>query len=85
MLKSEQASVHLLLTSRPEQDIESGIREFAGKDKVVLIQSSTISNDIRAYIGARVKSEDNDLKRWQTRPAVQDEIEIRLMEKADGM
>lgn len=85
VLKSEQASVHLLLTSRPEQDIKSRIREFADKDKVVLIQSSAVSDDIRAYISTRVKREDSRLKRWQSRPAVQDEIEIRLMEKADGM
>jgi hypothetical protein len=85
VLKSEQASVHLLLTSRPEQDIESGIREFVDKDKVVLIQGSDVSDDIRAYIRTRVKREDSGLKRWQTHPAVQNEIEIRLMEKADGM
>jgi Cdc6-like AAA superfamily ATPase len=84
VLNSEQRSVHLLVTSRPEQDIESGIIEFAHNDNIVPIQSSLISDDIRAYIRTRVRK-DNGLKRWRLHPEVQNEIETRLMEKADGM
>ena len=84
VLNSEQRSVHLLVTSRPEQDIESGIMEFAHNDNIVPIQSSLISDDIRAYIRTRVRK-DNGLKRWRLHPEVQNEIETQLMEKADGM
>jgi hypothetical protein len=84
VLQSEQRNVHLLITSRPEQDIESGIMEFAHNDDIVPIQSSLISDDIRAYIRTRVR-EDNGLKRWRLQPEVQNKIETRLMEKADGM
>lgn len=84
VLNSEQRNVHLLMTSRPEQDIEFGIREFAHNDDIVSIQSSLITDDIRAYVRTRVR-EDNGLKRWRSQPEVQNEIETRLMEKADGM
>lgn len=81
---SEQRNVHLLVTSRPEQDIESKIMEFAHTDDVVPIQSNLITNDIRTYVRARVR-EDNGLKRWRSQPEVQNEIKTRLMEKVDGM
>jgi Cdc6-like AAA superfamily ATPase len=84
VLNSEQRSVHLLVTSRPEQDIKSGIMEFAHNDDIVPIQSSLINDDIRAYIRTRVRK-DNGLKRWRLHPEVQNEIETRLMEKANGM
>jgi hypothetical protein len=84
VLNSERGNVHLLVTSRPEQDIESEIMEFAHIDDVVPIQSSLITNDIRAYVRTRVR-EDNGLKRWRSQPEVQNEIETRLMEKTDGM
>lgn len=84
VLNSEQRNVHLLITSRPEQDIKSKIMEFARIGDVVHIQSSLITNDIRAYIRTRVR-DDNGLKRWRSQPEVQNEIETRLVEKADGM
>ena len=84
ILNSEQRNVHLLVTSRPEQDIEVGIMEFAHNDDIVPIQSSLITDDISAYVRTRVR-DDNGLKRWRTQPKVQNEIETRLIEKADGM
>jgi Cdc6-like AAA superfamily ATPase len=84
VFNSEQRNVHVLVTSRPEQDIESGLMKFAHNDDIVPIQSSLISNDILAYIRTRV-SEDEGLKRWRNRPDVQNEIKTQLMEKANGM
>jgi hypothetical protein len=84
ILSSEQRNVHLLVTSRPEQDIESEISDWAQKDDAVPIQSDVIADDIRAYVHTRVR-EDKDLKRWRSRPDVQHEIESRILEKADGM
>jgi hypothetical protein len=84
VLDSEQRNVHLLVTSRPEQDIKFGIRKFAHNDDIMPIQSSLIINDIRAYVHARVR-EENGLKRWQSQPEVQNEIETQLMKKVDGM
>ena len=84
ILNSEQRNVHLLVTSRPEQDIKSRISEFASNGDMLRIQSDLISEDIRAYVRARIR-EDEGLKRWRNRPDVQDEIETRLVEKVDGM
>jgi hypothetical protein len=85
VLNSEQRNVHLLVTSRPEQDIEVGIMEFAHNDDIVPIQSSLITDDISAYVHTRVTDDKGGLKRWGSEPEVQNEIETRLMEKADGM
>lgn len=84
ILDTEQRNVHLLATSRPEQDIESEMTEFLQKDDIIAIKSGLISDDIRAYIHARVR-EDSGLKRWRSYAEVQNEIELRLLEKADGM
>jgi hypothetical protein len=72
------------VTSRPEPDIKSEVSEWARDDDIVPIQSDLITDDIRAYVHTRIR-EDNGLKRWRSQPEVQDEIETRLMEKADGM
>ncbi|RYP75133.1 hypothetical protein DL771_002594 [Monosporascus sp. 5C6A] len=83
LLNSEQRNVHLLVTSRPEQDIKLGLSDLA-HNNTVPIQSGLIGDDIRGYIRARVR-EGDDLKRWRSHPDIQDEIETRLMQKANGM
>jgi hypothetical protein len=84
LLKSKQRNVHLLVTSRPEQDIKSEVSELAHNDDIVSLQSDLIADDIQAYIHTRVRR-GNGLKRWRSNPEVQDEIETRLMKQADGM
>jgi len=84
ILASEGRNVHLLVTSRQEQDIESSLSEFTCKDDMIPIQNNLTGGDIRAYIHARIR-EDEAFKRWGTRPDIQDEIETRLSKKADGM
>ncbi|KAI9758827.1 MAG: hypothetical protein M1840_003744 [Geoglossum simile] len=84
LLASEQRNVHLLVTSRPEQDIKSEVSELAHNDNIVTLQSDLIADDISAYVHTRVRR-GNGLKRWRSQPEVQDEIETRLMKQADGM
>ena len=72
------------MTGRPEQDIKSGLSEFVYNGNTVPIQGDLITNDIRAYVRKRVR-EDERFKRWQDRSDVRDEMETRLMEKANGM
>ena len=84
LLESEQRNVHLLVTSRPEQDITLRLSGLTHNDDIVPIQSDLISDDIRAYIRKRV-TQDEGLERWRSQPDVQNEIEITLMEKANGM
>ncbi|KAK7545178.1 uncharacterized protein J3D65DRAFT_664368 [Phyllosticta citribraziliensis] len=79
-----QANVHLLVTSRPEHDIQTFIERHAQQQVVIRIQSELITDDIRAYVRGRVRQHDG-LRRWWSRPRIQDEIETALLQKADGM
>jgi hypothetical protein len=82
---SNKRNVHLLVTSRPEQDISSGLSEIAPEwEAVVPIQSDLVKDDIETYVRAKVRYGDG-LKRWRYRPDVQDKIESRLITKANGM
>ena len=84
LLQLDKRNVHLLMTSRPEQHIESEIMQWAGSNDVVPIEGDGVAEDIRAYVHTRIR-QDKHLKRWRSRPDVQDEIEVRLMKEAAGM
>lgn len=75
---------HLLVTSRPEQDIESAIKDHTNEQEIIPIKSDLIEYDIRNYVHARIR-EDVDLRRWKSRPNIQSEIETTLLMKANGM
>ncbi|KAI1382401.1 hypothetical protein F4677DRAFT_25067 [Hypoxylon crocopeplum] len=85
-LQGTQTNVHILVTSRPEEDIKAAIRKWAqNQDKfMVPLQGSWMGEDIRNFIRARVR-ESEGLSRWRTRPKVQEEIENTLTKKANGM
>jgi hypothetical protein len=84
-LNSNQRNVHLLITSRPEQDISSGLNEIVPEgEAMVPIQSDLVKDDIETYVNATVRHGDG-LKRWRYRPDVQDEIVSHLITKANGM
>lgn len=84
-LNSSQINIHLIVTSRPEQDIEASIKSWARDQDIIPIQSDLVREDISAYVHARVREHGTLSKRWCTRPNMQDEIEIALTEKANGM
>ncbi|OKP14623.1 hypothetical protein PENSUB_12571 [Penicillium subrubescens] len=73
-----------MIISRPEEDINSEIREWASDDNIIAIESSHIHDDIRSYVHGKVRN-DSGFKRWRSRPDVQEEIETRLLDKADGI
>ncbi|KAI0864284.1 hypothetical protein F4860DRAFT_465757 [Xylaria cubensis] len=83
-LWNSQMNIHLLITSRPEQDIKEAIESCPCNKTIVPIQNDLVGEDIRAYIHTRVR-EHQGLKRWQSHPEVQKEIESQLIEKAGGM
>ena len=84
LLDFHQMNVHLIVTSRPEQDIRAALEKWTHSRLIIPIQSELVADDIRSYINAAVKHHD-DLSRWRLRPNVQDEIEVALTKKADGM
>ena len=75
---------HILVTSRPDQDIESAIKHHIHEQDIIPIQSDLIEGDIRSYVHVRVRK-DKRLNRWQSRPDIQTEIETTLLKKANGM
>lgn len=77
-------SLHILATSRRENDIEEALNLLVGDQEKISIQSAVVNNDIRAYLHSRIHT-DRGLRRWQRHPKVQQEIEEKLMEKVDGM
>ncbi|PSN59256.1 hypothetical protein BS50DRAFT_641131 [Corynespora cassiicola Philippines] len=80
----EQKNVHFLVTSRPEQDIQSEMDHLISEKNRIAIQSDLVNADILAYIHAKVRKGEG-LKRWRSRQDVQREIEEKLAQKADGM
>ncbi|KAF2678771.1 hypothetical protein K458DRAFT_435608 [Lentithecium fluviatile CBS 122367] len=84
LVKLEQKNVHCLVTSRPEQDIQSEMSNLVSEKNRISIQSDLVNDDILAYICARVR-EGEGLKRWRDREDVQKEIEEELAHKANGM
>jgi SpoVK/Ycf46/Vps4 family AAA+-type ATPase len=84
LLDSELKNVHLLVTSRLERDIQMALEVRMCKECIISIQSNLVTDDIRAYIYAKVRKEDG-LQRWRGLPEVQNEIENQLVAKANGM
>jgi nucleoside phosphorylase len=82
LLNSKKRNVHLLATSRREDDIESQVEKFAQKD-MISIQSSVVAKDIQAYIHARL--EKDEFQELRNKPEVRNEIKTRLIQKANGM
>ncbi|KAK8113552.1 hypothetical protein PG984_014078 [Apiospora sp. TS-2023a] len=80
-LRHAGLNIHLLVTSRPEQDIKAAIEKFKYAPQIINLQSDLVKNDINAYIRTRTR----EMERWKTHPGVQREIEVALIEKADGM
>ena len=77
------SKLHMLATSRKEIDIEESM-ESLGPMRKICIQSKLIDHDIRSYIQEQLRI-STKLKRWRSNTTMQREIEISLMEKADGM
>ena len=94
LLNSEHESVHLLATSRKEEDIESEFRQWLfpesdfkcrlSPENFIPIQQGDVNLDIRAYVHERLRS-DHGFERWRSEPSIQEKIENELMDKADGM
>lgn len=83
MVEWNSLSLHILVTSREEKDIEESLSKFMNNKDRIRVQSALIEEDIRAYVRSRIRN-GHELKKWQ-KPEVQNEIETVLTEKANGM
>ena len=70
--------LHLIVTSRPEQQIEDKFKSYYYLD---LVEQSE-NHDLVAYLDYQLQN-DSDLQKWNSE--TQEQIKLKLMEQADGM
>lgn len=80
-LRGMNLNIHIMVTSRSEQDITSSVEKWARSQDIICIQSNLVASDIVLYIKEKTKQ----MHRWQERPDVRDHIETVLSQKANGM
>ncbi|KAH0364243.1 purine and uridine phosphorylase, partial [Aureobasidium melanogenum] len=78
------SGIQMITTSRKEYDIEFAFTKWLTNDVMLSVQQLEVDKDIQAYIHARIRS-DPGLERWKDKPFVQNEIELKLMKKAQGI
>ncbi|KAK4897326.1 hypothetical protein LTR27_004846 [Elasticomyces elasticus] len=77
--------VRLLITSRPEYEIEVSFQRWIPEHDVVSVQRAPVDNDIRQVIRSHIYTDVGPLSRWKGKIGVLALIEDRLMKKAKGM
>ncbi|VTT56609.1 unnamed protein product [Fusarium fujikuroi] len=83
---SEQFNTHILVTSRPELDIEKGITAWGRSKYATLVANKLIAEDIYAYVKAKVRDPQSKLmERWKQRDDILNKVETVLLGKANGM
>ena len=70
--------LHLIVTSRPEHEIEDKLKSY---DYLDLVKESK-NHDLVAYLDYQLWN-DSNLRKWDSN--TQDQIKFRLMKQADGM
>lgn len=75
--------MHIILTSRYDRDIEDSVHEFTDPIDIVKFERHKVDEDIRAYVIQRMQ-DDKGLRKWND-PELREEIEIALMNGAQGM
>ena len=76
--KDINLGLHLIVTSRPEQEIED---KFKSHHYIDLVKESG-NHDLIAYLDYQFQN-NSDLQNWSS--DVQEQIKLTLMKKADGM
>lgn len=79
----EKANVHLLVTSRPEQDIEVHLEKWIRIQDQIELEETKITGDIGAYVEYRTKQ--NAFQRWRERPELLEDIRATVLSRASGM
>lgn len=80
--KSERLNV--IVTSRKLKDLDDVLSFSLAHRSRLSIQNKQVDEDIRYFVRAKLRN-DRLFKRWHKHPDVQDEIEAKIAEQADGM
>lgn len=81
----ELTHVHLIATSRREEELESGLGSWIYNDNMIPIDRDSVNEDIRSYVKARLHSSKDFQRRWSSTPSVLEEIESVIGGRAYGM
>lgn len=84
IMETKRDNLHMLVTSRPERDIESSFDHWLDQDQRLNIQSDVVDADIRTHIAGCLER-DSGLIKWANNSTARTLIEDTLMEKAAGM
>ena len=76
--KDINLGLHLIITSRPEQEIEDKFKPYHYLD----FAEESANHDLVAYVDYQLQN-DSDLKKWDSE--TQKQIKLTLMKQADGM
>ena len=76
--KDVNVGLHLMVTSRPEQDIKD---KFKSHHHINLVKESG-NHDLIAYLDYQLQN-NSDLQKWNS--DIQEQIKLTLMKQADGM
>ena len=76
--KDMNLGLHLIVTSRLEQEIEAKFKYYHYLD---LVEESD-NHDLMAYLDYQLQN-DSDLQKWNSE--IQEQIKLTLMKQADGM
>jgi NACHT domain len=77
-------TLHLLVTSRKERDIERSLEDLVEEKCMISLRSQVVDKDVQLYIRERLCN-DKDLQKWRKDRELQDEIENTLLNGAHGM
>lgn len=79
-----KSGTKIIVTARETADIRSAFSKWARPEDMISVRHDDINVDIQTYV-RNILREDVELERWHSQLDVQEEIETKLMEKADGM
>lgn len=82
---SELKNVHLIATSRREEELEFGLSGLIDKENMIPLDNNCINDDISSYAKARLQGSTEFQKRWGLRPDVLEEVESVIGQKSGGM
>ncbi|KAI4940771.1 hypothetical protein J4E91_011258 [Alternaria rosae] len=77
-------SLHLLVTSRKERDIETCLENYVREEDAICLQRDVVDQDIQRYVQQRLRDKKS-LAKWTKDAAISQEVEDALMRGAHGM
>ncbi|GAD92851.1 ankyrin repeat and socs box protein, putative [Paecilomyces variotii No. 5] len=84
MYQWKMPNIHIFSTSREEEDIKYTLGPLCISNGSIAVSADLVRGDIGALIRDRLQK-SKGLGRWRNQPAVREEIEAALIERADGM